>query len=258
MSCHLILRFGWPTSGCIIPQFDKLWPLTRTVHLSLIPYGSQAALPGVSITSSPLPAIIAILEASQSSSSSSNDQSPTSSTSNKLKISSSNPTNPLSSSTDHLRETTISLLTLLLIQSVQSLSSIEQELDLLRSAASSARIIDEDNERREAERAVAQRRQEGSSSSSALRPGEHWRLDLPLNSLSRNGHGLSTPSNLTDNRGKPTQPFTILPSAGLQSLSDRARLGAEVWRSGHRLPTMTIEEYLEEERRRGNIITGGG
>ena len=57
---------------------------------------------------------------------------------------------------------------------------------------------------------------------------------------------------------QPTQPFTILPSEGLQDLSDRARLGAEVFRSGHRLPTMTIDEYLEEERRRGNILTGGG
>lgn len=54
------------------------------------------------------------------------------------------------------------------------------------------------------------------------------------------------------------QPFTILPSTGLQNLSDRARLQSEVFRSSHRLPTMTIDEYLEEERQRGNIITGGG
>lgn len=59
-------------------------------------------------------------------------------------------------------------------------------------------------------------------------------------------------------RRQPLQPFTILPSAGLQGISDRARLQSEVFRSGHRLPTMTVDEYLEEEKRRGNIITGGG
>jgi hypothetical protein len=41
-------------------------------------------------------------------------------------------------------------------------------------------------------------------------------------------------------------------------LSDRERIRSEVFRSSHRLPTMTIDEYLEEERRQGNIITGGG
>ena len=52
------------------------------------------------------------------------------------------------------------------------------------------------------------------------------------------------------------RPFTILPST--TQLSDRERLRGEVFRNGHRLPTMTIDEYLDEEKRRGNIITGGG
>lgn len=53
---------------------------------------------------------------------------------------------------------------------------------------------------------------------------------------------------------QPIRPFTILPSGTIE----RTRLQAEVFRPDHRLPTMTIDEYLEEERRRGNIITGGG
>ncbi|KAK2746362.1 hypothetical protein FQN57_003244 [Myotisia sp. PD_48] len=50
--------------------------------------------------------------------------------------------------------------------------------------------------------------------------------------------------------GKPLQPFTLT--------SKRTNLQQGVFRSGHNLPTMSIEEYLEEERRRGGIIEGGG
>lgn len=49
--------------------------------------------------------------------------------------------------------------------------------------------------------------------------------------------------------GKPLRPFTIL---------DRQSLKDGVFRSGHRLPTMSIDEFLEEERKRGGIIDGGG
>ena len=50
--------------------------------------------------------------------------------------------------------------------------------------------------------------------------------------------------------GKPLRTFTILDS--------REQIRKGVFRPGHNLPTMTIDEYLEEERRRGNIIEGGG
>lgn len=53
---------------------------------------------------------------------------------------------------------------------------------------------------------------------------------------------------------QPLRPFTILPSGA----GERARLQAQVFGPGHRLPTMSIDEYLEVERQRGNIITGGG
>lgn len=39
---------------------------------------------------------------------------------------------------------------------------------------------------------------------------------------------------------------------------DRSRLKAQVFGPDHRLPTMTVDEYLEIERQRGNILTGGG
>ena len=69
------------------------------------------------------------------------------------------------------------------------------------------------------------------------------RLDGPLSPIGRGGPLLSK-------QGKPLQPFTIT--------GRRSQLRQSVFRSGHNLPTMTIEEYLEEEKRRGGIIDGGG
>ena len=54
---------------------------------------------------------------------------------------------------------------------------------------------------------------------------------------------------------QPLRPFTILPAG---ESADRARLQGQVFGPGHRLPTMSIDEYLEIERERGNILTGGG
>ena len=61
----------------------------------------------------------------------------------------------------------------------------------------------------------------------------------------------NTPSGpLLSPNGKPLQPFTLLDT--------RSTLRKGVFQPGHRLPTMTIDEYLEEEKRRGGIISGGG
>lgn len=72
------------------------------------------------------------------------------------------------------------------------------------------------------------------------------RLDGGLASMRQNGK--SGP--LLSKSGRPLQPFTLLDT--------RERLRSGVFKSGHNLPTMTIDEYLEEERRRGGIIEGGG
>lgn len=70
------------------------------------------------------------------------------------------------------------------------------------------------------------------------------RLDAPLRSLQNPG------GPLLSKQGKPLQPFTLL--------SNRQELAKGVFRPGHNLPTMTIDEYLEEEAARGGIIEGGG
>ncbi|KAI1081614.1 type 2A phosphatase-associated protein 42 [Whalleya microplaca] len=75
--------------------------------------------------------------------------------------------------------------------------------------------------------------------------GHSARLDAPLGGLSS-----ATSGPLLSKAGKPLRPFTLT--------SGRQELQKGVFRPGHNLPTMSIDEYLEEERRQGNIIEGGG
>lgn len=72
------------------------------------------------------------------------------------------------------------------------------------------------------------------------------RLDPSLSHLLRNGKA----GPILSKEGKPLQPFTLLDS--------RQRLQNSVFGPDHRLPTMTIDEYLAEEKRRGGVIEGGG
>lgn len=56
---------------------------------------------------------------------------------------------------------------------------------------------------------------------------------------------------ILDSAGRPLQPFTL-------TTNSRTQMAKNVFRPGHSLPTMSIDEYLEEERKRGGIIDGGG
>lgn len=113
--------------------------------------------------------------------------------------------------------------------SFETLESIAQELHILSLAPSEPPRRDplqhDDREKR--------------------RPGDGYteRLDSPHLSA-----GLSGP--LLDSKGKPMRPFTLL--------GKRDELRNGVFRPDHSLPTMSIDEYLEEEKRRGGMIEGGG
>ena len=72
--------------------------------------------------------------------------------------------------------------------------------------------------------------------------GYSERLDAPLST------GMRGP--ILDSKGKPLRPFTLT--------SKREQFRDGVFRPDHNLPTMSIDEYLEEERRRGGMIDGGG
>lgn len=56
---------------------------------------------------------------------------------------------------------------------------------------------------------------------------------------------------ILDSSGRPLQPFTL-------TATSRTQMTKDVFRPGHSLPTMSIDEYLDEERKRGGIIEGGG
>lgn len=62
--------------------------------------------------------------------------------------------------------------------------------------------------------------------------------------------GLKYSGPLLSGDGKPLRPFTLT--------GKRQELRQGVFRPDHSLPTMSIDEYLEEERKRGGIIEGGG
>ncbi|KAF5380918.1 hypothetical protein D9615_004167 [Tricholomella constricta] len=141
------------------------------------------------------------------------------------------------SDTDNiLREATLLLLRLFHAQSHSTLESMDQELELLLNAPPSPP--------RNSYPGTDDRRGKGRETDSDM-----WKLDAPRSSLGPDGKGP-----LLDPSGKPLRPFTILPS----DAADRARIQAQVFGPGHRLPTMSIDEYLQIERERGNIITGGG
>ncbi|EGP84474.1 unnamed protein product [Zymoseptoria tritici ST99CH_1A5] len=75
--------------------------------------------------------------------------------------------------------------------------------------------------------------------------GYSERLDAPMSHLSA---GMKGP--LLDKSGKPLRPFTLT--------GKRTEFREGVFRPDHSLPTMSIDEYLEEERKRGGMIDGGG
>ncbi|KAF8590031.1 serine/threonine protein phosphatase PP2A-associated protein [Ramaria rubella] len=130
---------------------------------------------------------------------------------------------------DDLRHTYLAITRLMWLQAQSQLESMEQEQELLRNAP----LLEPDLPR--------PRVDDGNAT---------WRLDP---SVPRGGPDGKGP--LLDSSGRPLRPFTILPG---NTSSERSRMQAEVFRPDHRLPTMTMDDYLEEERRRGNIITGGG
>lgn len=116
-------------------------------------------------------------------------------------------------------------------QAFQALESIAQELHILSLAPPTP--------------PPDARQQDGDARERQGRDGGYSeRLDTkPLSA------GMTGP--LLDKSGKPLRPFTLFGSK-------REELRAGVFRPDHSLPTMTIDEYLEEERKRGGIIDGGG
>ncbi|KAI1367625.1 TAP42-like family protein [Xylaria arbuscula] len=132
-----------------------------------------------------------------------------------------------------VRELHLANLALCAHMTFQGLEGINREMEILAQAPiplmPQDTTIEEDNRRRKESIDL-----------------DHYseKLDSPLR-LQSNSTGP-----LLSQAGKPLRPFTLV--------SNRQELQRGVFRPGHNLPTMSIDEYLEEERRRGGIIEGGG
>lgn len=125
-----------------------------------------------------------------------------------------------------LRDYLLMLLVLHAVRTAHLMDAAHQELELLRTAPPPA----------------------DAAAAEAPRADDAWRLDSGWFSGARGGA-------LLDTQGKPLRPFVITGSAGGAT---RDELKAQVFRPSHRLPTMSIDEYLAEEERRGNIVRSGG
>ncbi|KAG6833069.1 hypothetical protein H0H87_011813 [Tephrocybe sp. NHM501043] len=137
---------------------------------------------------------------------------------------------------DALREATMVILRLKYAQSHSQLERMDQELELLSNAPPTPP--------RPTRQEADDRRGRGRESDKDM-----WKLDEPRSSLGLDGKGP-----LLDPSGKPLRPFTILPAGA----TDRAQLQSQVFGPSHRLPTMSIDEYLQIEQERGKFISGGG
>ena len=134
---------------------------------------------------------------------------------------------------DAVRELQLTNIALCTHNTFQSLESLNRELEVLAMAPPTPRTGPEALERDYRERIGLREKDEYSD-----------RLDRrDILSSANAGPILSSV-------GKPLRPFTLLDS--------RQTIKNNVFKPGHNLPTMTIDEYLEEERARGGIIEGGG
>lgn len=139
---------------------------------------------------------------------------------------------------------------------LNNLGFIDDELNLLANIPASAQR--DAAERQAREEAEAERRRGGGN--------DDFRVETRFDA--------AAPGALMDDKGKPLRPFTITSGRGgaagsgsgsassgnlpIRELNERQRIRDGVFRPHERLPTMSIDEYLAEEQRRGNVLTGGG
>ena len=133
-----------------------------------------------------------------------------------------------------LRSVNLTQLNLYIHQTFAALEAIAQELQIL-SLAPAEPPIGYNNQSQDL------RERQG-----RVQRDDSEKLDPPISQLLNQARSGA----ILDQSGKPLQPFTLL--------GNRDHLRQGVFRAGHNLPTMTIDEYLEEEKRRGGIIEGGG
>ncbi|KAK5821128.1 TAP42-like protein [Linnemannia elongata] len=127
---------------------------------------------------------------------------------------------------DQYRDFVILHLQYAIFQTMEQLVSIQQEIPMLQQMAE-RNAAQGSNDNRAANRSADDAR-DGKVDSSTI-----WNATGPL----------------MDPQGRPLRPFMIT--------NKRAEMMKGVFRPGHSLPTMSIEEYLDQEMERGNFLSGG-
>lgn len=80
-------------------------------------------------------------------------------------------------------------------------------------------------------------------------------LSLLLLELELLQNGMSMPANNVPQRPPRPSPTVAIIAKPFKLVKDRQQVAADVFRPGYNLPTMTIDEYLDLEMKRGNIIS---
>ncbi|KAK3846908.1 MAG: TAP42-like protein [Linnemannia gamsii] len=127
---------------------------------------------------------------------------------------------------DQYRDFVILHLQYAIFQTMEQLVSIQQEIPMLQQMAE-RKAAQGSNDGRAADRSKDDTR-DGAVDQSTI-----WNATGPL----------------MDPQGRPLRPFMIT--------NKRNEMMKGVFRPGHSLPTMTIEEYLDQEMERGNFLSGG-
>ncbi|KAK6354884.1 hypothetical protein TWF696_004015 [Orbilia brochopaga] len=136
---------------------------------------------------------------------------------------------------EELRSLYLSQIQLAVMQALQQLEGINLEIDILGKAPTEEELLAQ-RRRQQEEDERSRRRKADDNYSDRVDPSEIFKK--------ANGRPLLSSD------GKPLQPFTLL--------SNREMVKGQVFGPGHQLPTMTVDEYLEETRKQGGIIEGGG
>ena len=127
-------------------------------------------------------------------------------------------------------------------EAFQALDGLNQEIQVLAMAPDPEETYDRGRGDQDSRRWRQQSSMAGELTETRDSSG---RLGPPLRDFTA-----SNKSPLLSRNGKPLRPFTLVGS--------RQEVRKGVFRPGHNLPTMSIDEYLVEEKRRGNMIDGGG
>lgn len=126
---------------------------------------------------------------------------------------------------DQYRDFVLLHLQYAIFQTMEQLVGIQQEIPMLKE--------------------MAERKNAGSSDArAAIRNNDDARDGRVDSSTIWNATGP-----LMDPQGRPLRPFMIT--------NKRNEMMKGVFRPGHNLPTMSIEEYLDQEMERGNFLSGG-